>query len=59
MLVGEIGEKGKTSEKRGKGKIADFKIPKYVEFVDQYPLSPLGKVQKFKLRDELKQKYSL
>ncbi|MDY7036931.1 MAG: AMP-binding protein [Thermodesulfobacteriota bacterium] len=42
-----------------KGKIADFKIPKYIEFVDQYPLSPLGKVQKFKLRDTIIEKYNL
>ena len=33
-----------------KGRIAHFKIPKYVVFVDSYPLTPSGKVKKFELR---------
>ncbi len=32
-----------------KGKIARFKIPKYVFFIDQFPLTGSGKIQKFKL----------
>jgi len=34
-----------------KGKIANYKIPKYVEFVEGFPLTAIGKVQKFKLRE--------
>lgn len=34
-----------------KGKIARFKIPKYVLFVDGFPLTGSGKIQKFKLKD--------
>lgn len=34
-----------------RGKIARYKIPKYVFFVDEYPLTGSGKIQKFKLRD--------
>lgn len=34
-----------------RGKIARHKIPKYVFFVDKYPLAGSGKIQKFKLRD--------
>lgn len=34
-----------------RGKIARYKIPKYVFFVDQYPLTGSGKIQKFKLRE--------
>ncbi|MDP7638615.1 MAG: AMP-binding protein [Candidatus Hydrogenedentes bacterium] len=34
-----------------KGKIAHYKIPYYVQFLDEYPLTVTGKVQKFKLRD--------
>lgn len=34
-----------------KGKIANYKIPKYVKFVDGYPMTASGKIQKFKLRD--------
>ena len=33
-----------------KGRIANYKIPKYVEFLDEFPLNAVGKVQKFKLR---------
>jgi acyl-CoA synthetase (AMP-forming)/AMP-acid ligase II len=36
-----------------KGKIANYKIPKYIKFVLEYPLTVSGKVQKFILREEL------
>nr|XP_029709379.1 acyl-CoA synthetase family member 2, mitochondrial-like [Aedes albopictus] len=32
-----------------KGKIAHFKVPKFVEIVDQFPKTTSGKIQKFKL----------
>jgi len=32
------------------GKIAHFKIPQYIRFVDDFPLTVTGKVQKFKIR---------
>ena len=34
-----------------KGNISRYKIPKYIFFVDQYPLTASGKIQKYKLRD--------
>lgn len=34
-----------------KDKIANYKIPKYVKFVDSYPMTASGKIQKFKLRE--------
>ncbi|MDD6356898.1 MAG: AMP-binding protein [Bacteroidales bacterium] len=34
-----------------RGKIARYKIPKYVFFVDSYPLTGSGKIQKFKLKE--------
>jgi fatty-acyl-CoA synthase len=34
-----------------KDKIANYKIPKYVKFVDGYPMTASGKIQKFKLRE--------
>lgn len=33
------------------GKIARYKIPKYVFFVDSFPMTGSGKIQKFKLKD--------
>jgi fatty-acyl-CoA synthase len=34
-----------------KGKIARNKIPKYMAFVDNYPVTSSGKIQKFKLQE--------
>jgi fatty-acyl-CoA synthase len=34
-----------------RGKIAHYKIPFYVKFVDSYPMTASGKIQKFKLRE--------
>ena len=36
-----------------KGHIAHFKVPAIVRFVDEYPLTVTGKVQKFEMRDEM------
>jgi len=33
------------------GRIAHFKVPRYVRFVDDYPMTVTGKVQKFRLRE--------
>ncbi len=33
-----------------KGKIARHKIPKYWEFVESYPMTASGKIQKFKMK---------
>ncbi|MFO7983970.1 MAG: AMP-binding protein [Desulfuromonadales bacterium] len=34
-----------------KGRIANYKVPYYVRFVDEYPMTASGKIQKFKLRE--------
>jgi fatty-acyl-CoA synthase len=34
------------------GKIAYYKIPRYVKTVDEFPMTVTGKVQKFKLREQ-------
>ncbi|EMR07090.1 Long-chain-fatty-acid--CoA ligase [Bhargavaea cecembensis DSE10] len=34
-----------------KGKISYHKIPRYIEFTDEYPMTASGKIQKFKLRE--------
>ncbi|MDZ7860535.1 MAG: AMP-binding protein [Candidatus Krumholzibacteriota bacterium] len=33
-----------------KGKIAHYKIPRYIKFVDEFPMTVTGKIQKFKMR---------
>ncbi len=34
-----------------RGRIARYKLPKYVAFVDSYPMTASGKIQKYKLRE--------
>lgn len=34
-----------------RGKISNYKVPKYVAFIDELPLTASGKIQKFKLRE--------
>ncbi|MDF2681962.1 MAG: AMP-binding protein [Brevibacillus sp.] len=41
------------------GKIARFKIPKYIQFMDEYPMTASGKIQKFKLREHAIQAFGL
>jgi fatty-acyl-CoA synthase len=33
------------------GKIATFKIPRYVRFTDEFPMTVTGKIQKYKMRE--------
>jgi fatty-acyl-CoA synthase len=35
-----------------KGQIAHYKIPRYIKFVDNFPMTVTGKVQKFLMREE-------
>jgi len=42
-----------------RGRIANFKVPKYVEIVDRFPLTASGKVQKFKQKAYAVEKYHL
>jgi fatty-acyl-CoA synthase len=34
-----------------RGKVAHYKIPRYVKFVDAFPMTVTGKVQKYKMRE--------
>jgi fatty-acyl-CoA synthase len=34
-----------------KGKIATYKIPRYYKFVDGFPMTVTGKIQKFRMRE--------
>jgi fatty-acyl-CoA synthase len=35
-----------------KGQIAHYKIPRYIRFVDTFPMTVTGKVQKFLMREQ-------
>jgi fatty-acyl-CoA synthase len=35
-----------------RGRIAHYKVPRYVLFVDEFPMTVSGKIQKYKLREQ-------
>ena len=35
------------------GKIATFKIPRYIRFVTEFPMTVTGKIQKFRMREQM------
>jgi len=56
VMAAIILKKGETMSEEDvrnfcRGKIANYKVPKYVKFVDSYPMTASGKIQKFKLRE--------
>ncbi|VWX57686.1 putative acyl-CoA synthetase YngI [Burkholderiales bacterium 8X] len=42
-----------------KGQIAHYKVPKYIEFVTEFPMTVTGKIQKFKIREAMKSRLAL
>ena len=42
-----------------KGKLAHFKIPRYIRFVDAFPMTVTGKVQKFVIREQMAKELGL
>jgi len=42
-----------------KGQIAHYKIPRYILFVEEFPMTVTGKVQKFVMRDRMIEKLGL
>ncbi|MDP1626607.1 AMP-binding protein [Parvibaculum sp.] len=49
------GESATEDEIKGfcKGQIAHYKVPRYVRFVTEFPMTVTGKVQKFQIRDAM------
>jgi acyl-CoA synthetase (AMP-forming)/AMP-acid ligase II len=41
------------------GQIAHYKIPRYIRFVDAFPLTVTGKVQKYLIREQMKRELGL
>ena len=42
-----------------KGQIAHYKVPRYIEFVAEFPMTVTGKIQKFKIREAMKHQLGL
>jgi fatty-acyl-CoA synthase len=41
------------------GQIAHYKVPRYIRFVDAFPMTVTGKIQKFKIREAMKDQLGL
>ncbi|ATE61339.1 AMP-binding protein [Thauera sinica] len=41
------------------GQIAHYKIPRHIRFVDSFPMTVTGKIQKFMIREKMKQELGL
>jgi len=54
-IIAKAGEHPTDQEIREfcQGQIAHYKIPRYIWFVDAYPLTATGKIQKFKIRETM------
>jgi fatty-acyl-CoA synthase len=49
------GERADEEEIRAfcRGQIAHYKIPRYIRFVDEFPMTVTGKIQKFIIRERM------
>ncbi len=43
----------RRSKPSAEGQIAHYKIPRYIKFVDAFPMTVTGKVQKFMMREHM------
>ena len=41
------------------GQIAHYKVPRYIRFVEAFPMTVTGKIQKFKIRETMMQQLQL
>ena len=46
-------DRGRDPRASAEGQIAHYKIPRYIRFVDDFPMTVTGKVQKFMMREEM------
>ena len=55
FIILRDGERGSAEEFRDhcKGELAYYKVPRYVRFVDSFPMTVTGKVLKYMLRERI------
>ena len=41
------------------GQIAHYKVPRYIRFVEAFPMTVTGKIQKFKIRETMMEQLQL
>ena len=57
--VRAVGDWAMPTPQQGQGQIAHNKIPRYVEFVDEFPMTVTGKIQKFLMREAVEARLGL
>ncbi|MDM0032572.1 AMP-binding protein [Variovorax sp. J22P271] len=60
-IIAKPGQQVTADEVRDfcKGQIAHYKVPRYIEFVTEFPMTVTGKIQKFKIREAMKHQLGL
>ena len=60
-IIVREGERLSEDEVRAycQGQIAHYKIPRYIRFVDSFPMTVTGKIQKFLIRQKMKEELGL
>jgi len=60
-IIAKPGQSVTADEVRAfcKGQIAHYKVPRYIEFVTEFPMTVTGKIQKFKIREAMKHQLGL
>ena len=51
LRPGAAGERGRRFGRSVGNALAHFKVPRYVLFVDEFPMTVTGKIQKYKMRE--------
>ncbi|MFZ6691075.1 AMP-binding protein [Undibacterium sp. SXout20W] len=61
LIILRPGEQVTEQELRDfcKGQIAHYKIPRYLRFVNEFPMTITGKIQKFKMREMMRELFDL
>ena len=60
-IIVRDGEELSADEVRAfcQGQIAHHKVPRYIKFVDAFPMTVTGKIQKFQIREQMKRELGL
>jgi fatty-acyl-CoA synthase len=60
-VILKTGQKASSDDIRAfcQGQIAHYKVPRYIRFVDAFPMTITGKIQKFVMREQMKQALQL
>ena len=60
-MIAKSGERITEDEIREfcKGQIAHYKVPRYIRFVTSFPMTVTGKIQKYLIRDQMKDELGL